>query len=94
MSGVIIFNGTLEDKITLIQKLFERCKTIAPAYVGKKVTSISREEAAQLIDEHIDYLHGRCMKIIIKSDSNEIYKWGYERDNGPIIQEIVDSILN
>lgn len=71
------------DKAKLLQALYEQAQPQGQGYLQYSSSPLSYEEAKSILERqrgHIDYLHGRVMKVDLSGDTFSTRL--YNRDNG------------
>ena len=68
------------DKAVLVQALYASAQPLGMGRLHYTPEPLSAEEAQKLATHHIDYCHGRVMKVDVTGDTLD--PWGYDRDNG------------
>jgi hypothetical protein len=80
------------DPVDVIQALYSRARPLGLGWAEFKDGELPRSEAESLVGEHLDYLHGRVMKVRV-FDGKVIRADLYDRDNGVgAAQEAVDRV--
>lgn len=82
------------DKAEVLKELYNNSKIQGMGFLEATGRDMTIEEARQLLARgtYFDYLHGKIMKVDLKSDS-AFEEWGYDRDNGEgSAQRVIDKL--
>jgi len=76
------------DPATVVQALYNGARPQGMGFLHYTPEPMGRDDAEQLVGQHLDYVRGRVMKLTVSGDSFE--EWGYDRDNG---QGAADTVI-